>query len=431
MPATVYSVTVNSFLATGGDNFTSFAGGTNKAEAGLTDLQAMVNYLDEFANSAEGDPPLAVPSAQNGVHVNFPGAAPASYPSGSHVTFDVSGWSFTSPPVDANLLVKLGAATLGTFPVDNTVQAALPGFDATGTSAVDVTIPVTTPVGAATLILSGPTTGTEMRVPVTVGEGQEITAGDVNITYGAAAGLSTTVAGNHGTPTGTVEFFEGATSLGTAPLVAGATGTATATLTQAARALDAGTHTITATYSGGGGYTGGDKTFTLTVAKAATTVTADDKSVAVGSDTTVHVAVASGSGAPVTGSVEVFDGATSLGTAPLVAGEANVPVTSSALAVGPHTLTAKYATTTNYLADEDDLVLTVGKAATSLSVSNPSMTYGKTAVVTATVTPGVGYRHGDLQARRDRARHRTGDRGRRAAHAAGQVAPAGGGQPDG
>ena len=31
-PTTVYSVTVNSFLSTGGDNFPAFAGGTNKAE---------------------------------------------------------------------------------------------------------------------------------------------------------------------------------------------------------------------------------------------------------------------------------------------------------------------------------------------------------------------------------------------------------------
>ena len=82
VPATVYSVTVNSFLSTGGDNFTSFAGGVNKAEAGLTDLQAMVNYLDEFANTGEGDPPLPVPTKQNGVHVNFPAAAPATYNAG-------------------------------------------------------------------------------------------------------------------------------------------------------------------------------------------------------------------------------------------------------------------------------------------------------------------------------------------------------------
>ena len=34
----------------------------NKAEAGLTDLQAMVDYMAEFANTGAGDDPLPVPT---------------------------------------------------------------------------------------------------------------------------------------------------------------------------------------------------------------------------------------------------------------------------------------------------------------------------------------------------------------------------------
>ena len=49
--ATTYSVTVNSFLASGGDNFTTLAGGTNKQDTGKTDLQAMVDYMAEFADT--------------------------------------------------------------------------------------------------------------------------------------------------------------------------------------------------------------------------------------------------------------------------------------------------------------------------------------------------------------------------------------------
>ena len=44
-------MTVNSFLATGGDNFVAFAGGTGKQDTGKTDLQAMVDYMAEFANT--------------------------------------------------------------------------------------------------------------------------------------------------------------------------------------------------------------------------------------------------------------------------------------------------------------------------------------------------------------------------------------------
>ena len=45
-PAASYSVTVNSFLAAGGDNFGVFAQGANKRDTGQTDLQAMVDYMD-------------------------------------------------------------------------------------------------------------------------------------------------------------------------------------------------------------------------------------------------------------------------------------------------------------------------------------------------------------------------------------------------
>ena len=51
VPATVYSVTVNSFLASGGDNFPASYEGTEKHDTGKIDLQAMVDYMAEFANT--------------------------------------------------------------------------------------------------------------------------------------------------------------------------------------------------------------------------------------------------------------------------------------------------------------------------------------------------------------------------------------------
>ena len=53
---TTYSVTVNSFLASGGDNFRRLHGGTGKQDTGKTDLQAMVDYMDEFASGADRRP---------------------------------------------------------------------------------------------------------------------------------------------------------------------------------------------------------------------------------------------------------------------------------------------------------------------------------------------------------------------------------------
>ncbi|MDD9205164.1 5'-nucleotidase, partial [Georgenia sp. 10Sc9-8] len=46
-PEASYTVTVNSFLASGGDNFTTFAEGADVADSGRIDLQAFVDYLDE------------------------------------------------------------------------------------------------------------------------------------------------------------------------------------------------------------------------------------------------------------------------------------------------------------------------------------------------------------------------------------------------
>ena len=64
-PATSYSVTVNSFLASGGDNFFGLhqRHGASRTP-GKTDLQAMVDYMAEFANTGAGDPPLPVTGDQ-------------------------------------------------------------------------------------------------------------------------------------------------------------------------------------------------------------------------------------------------------------------------------------------------------------------------------------------------------------------------------
>lgn len=41
-----YRIVTNSFLASGGDNFTTFAGGTNRADSGQVDIDATVAYFD-------------------------------------------------------------------------------------------------------------------------------------------------------------------------------------------------------------------------------------------------------------------------------------------------------------------------------------------------------------------------------------------------
>jgi 5'-nucleotidase len=43
--ATPYTVTCNEFIATGGDNFSVFLSGTNVTRIGVSDLDALVEYI--------------------------------------------------------------------------------------------------------------------------------------------------------------------------------------------------------------------------------------------------------------------------------------------------------------------------------------------------------------------------------------------------
>ena len=141
-----------------------------------------------------------------------------------------------------------------------------------------------------------------------------------------------------GTPSGMVEFFNGVTSLGQVALAAGQ-----AQLVKSDLAV--GVHTLTAQYLGEASFTGSlSPTDEHTVNKAATTTSlsgSPDPSVAgqAVTFTATVVAVPPGAGAP-GGMVEFFNGVTSLGTGPVVAGQAQL--VTLALPVDVYTLTAQY-----------------------------------------------------------------------------------------
>ncbi|MCD4535584.1 ExeM/NucH family extracellular endonuclease [Nocardioides sp. cx-169] len=160
-----YSVTANSFLAAGGDNFGAFNNGTNKRDTGKADLQAMVDFMAEFADEA----PRPVDYRQHAVGVSFPSGAPAEYDAGDAVAFDVSSWSFTGPSdvKDAEVVVTWGETQLGTFPLDHTPVAA---SDEAGKATVSVRLPASVGSGAQALTLTGASTGTEVEVPIAVAD---------------------------------------------------------------------------------------------------------------------------------------------------------------------------------------------------------------------------------------------------------------------
>jgi hypothetical protein len=201
-------------------------------------------------------------------------------------------------------------------------------------------------------------------------------------TYGSAVTFTAKVTPS--SATGSVVFNDGTNSLGTVTL--GNNGTASLTTS----ALLAGTHSITAVYSGNTDYNGSTSPpLTQTVNKAAASVTLTSSlnpspyGVSVTFTATVTPSAA-------TGTVTFDDGTTVLGTATLSGGIAQL--TTMALAVGSHSITAVYSGDSNYLGSTSPpLTQTVTKAATSVSLTsslNPS-TYGQAVTFTATATPSA------------------------------------------
>ena len=163
-PAASYSVVANSFLAAGGDNFTTFAEGANPADTGQVDLESMVQYLDEFASAS----PLAVDYSQDSVGAVLPETAPASYSPGDTLRMELS--SLVLPPTsdvaslsDDEVELSIGGKSLGSFPIDKTISEN--PDDESGRVSVSATIPAYsgTPEG---VLVTGATTGTEILVPL-------------------------------------------------------------------------------------------------------------------------------------------------------------------------------------------------------------------------------------------------------------------------
>jgi 5'-nucleotidase len=167
-PTTSYSVTVNSFLAGGGDNFVGFRAGTARRDTGKVDLQAMVDYMAAKAATT----PLAVDKEQHQVGVSWPAGAPRFYRIGQELKVNLSSlvMSTAADAKDATLNLKLGNATLDAVTVDNTIGTD--PFDEYGKAAVAVRLKGKVKTGKQMLTFTGPTTGTTFSVPVDVRKGK-------------------------------------------------------------------------------------------------------------------------------------------------------------------------------------------------------------------------------------------------------------------
>lgn len=245
--AATYSVTVNSFLSTGGDNFFELAKGTAKRDTGKVDLAAMVDYMATFAATT----PLPVDYSQRAVQVQFPGDAPAQYELGSTVKFDVKSWTMSTAAdvKDTEVVVSLGDQVLGSFPLDNTIGTNV--YDDYGTASVSVVLPANAPVGATQLTLTGAKTGTSVEVPITTFDRADSTTigwpNKIVTKANGAVQYTVRVSVEGGVvPTGEVSIFDGSKLITTVTLDADDEGRIKVKLPK----LSKGVHLLWASYSG-------------------------------------------------------------------------------------------------------------------------------------------------------------------------------------
>ncbi|MFN8630190.1 MAG: Ig-like domain repeat protein, partial [Chloroflexota bacterium] len=221
-----------------------------------------------------------------------------------------------------------------------------------------------------------------VSAPLTVGLPTTTTlTSDVNpSTFGQNVTFTATV--SPAAATGTVTFSEGATVLGTGTLAGGVA-------TFAISTLSVGTHTITASYGGDATYsnsTSAPYDQVVIQAPTTTTLTSSANPSTVGQSVTFTATV---DPAAATGSVEFFDNGLSLGAAvPLGAGN-QASLTTSALAVGSHTITAVYSGDANYATSTGSLTQQVDQVVSTVTLTsnnNPSIV-GENVTFTATVAP--------------------------------------------
>lgn len=151
--------------------------------------------------------------------------------------------------------------------------------------------------------------------------------------FGLPVTFTATVTGLN--PTGTVQFFDGATLIGSGTL---STGQATLTTS----ALTPGARSITAVYGGdsnNNGSTSSVLTQTISLSSTTTALASSKNPSDVGQPVTFTATVTSAGGTP-PGTVTFMDGSTTLGTVALTSGVATL--TTASLTLGTHSITASF-----------------------------------------------------------------------------------------
>lgn len=248
-PAATYRVVANSFLASGGDNFSAIGQGTDKRDTGKVDLESMVDYM-AFLGTATPDP------AQRSIGAVLSSPAAQGYEVGSTIDIALSSLDFsTTEPRVTSVDVAIGGIPVGSAPVAPELPTVI--SDVSGRATVSVTVPegvadsvpfgttVTVPLTVSTA------SGTSIDVPIPVFDRADSAAFGVPSKWfakkGSAVKVTAIVVAEGGTrPVGEVTVYDGDTAIATATLTAKDRGIVKITLP----ALDRGVHRLSVSYGG-------------------------------------------------------------------------------------------------------------------------------------------------------------------------------------
>jgi hypothetical protein len=194
---------------------------------------------------------------------------------------------------------------------------------------------------------------------------------------------------NGGIATGTITLNDGATALGTVTVAGNAANFSTTTLA-------AGTHSITATYSGDSNFSGSTSPpIAQVVNEAATTValTSSKNPSYLGQPVTFSATVTGQNGGAVSGTVAFKQGGTTLATVTLLNGQA--AYTTMSLTAGTHSIKGVYSGDNNNLTSTSAVVNQVvnslpAATTTQVATSGSPSFIGQTVTFTATITSTYG-----------------------------------------
>jgi hypothetical protein len=330
------------------------------------------------------------------------------------ITVDVSGVAapnYDLIAVDGVLTIKPAHLTVTADTLDRVYGQADPAFTATitgfvygetlatsgvtGAPAFNSSDAPTSLVGKYTISPSlGLLAAANYDFPTFVAGVLNVDQANTNVTFqtnvppewGMPFTLTTTVGAvspGAGTPTGTITLYDGSLPLTSATLDGG-------TVAMPVAGLSIGTHFLSVYYSGDLDFASAQSSklpVDVLLADTATLV-ASPRSIVFGQSLKLTATVRPAAGAvTMSGTVTFLDGATPLGTVPLVGGKATL--TTTALAAANHQLTAVYNGNTDYRpTGSTTLALAVSTAKTqaSLAVSSSTTPFGAPVMLTAKVS---------------------------------------------